>query len=59
MTFSINNPEGIATIPLRKICLGKPSKEQGLKLFSVTVANANNGSLKFLHTFLKNVCTNY
>ena len=33
MTFSIDNPEGgIATTPLRKICLGKPSGEQGLNL---------------------------
>ena len=23
MTFSIDNPEGVATTPLRKICLGK------------------------------------
>ena len=28
-----------------------------LKLFRATVANADIGSLKSLHTFLKNVCT--
>ena len=28
-----------------------------LKLFGATVANADIGSLKSLHTFLKNVCT--
>ena len=30
-----------------------------LKLFPATVANANIGSLKSLHTFLQNVCTTY
>ena len=28
-----------------------------IKTFRATVANADLGSLKFLHTFLKNVCT--
>ena len=52
MTFSTDNPEGVETTPFRKICLGKLSGEQGLKLFRVTVANADIGSLKSLHTFL-------
>ena len=30
MTFSIDNPERVATTPIRKICLGKLSREQGL-----------------------------
>ena len=32
LPFSIDNPEGFATTPLRKICLGKPSGEQVLTL---------------------------
>ena len=32
MTFSIENPEEAATIPLRKICLKKRSEELGLKV---------------------------
>ena len=32
MTFSINNPEGVATTPLGKYAWEKPSGEQGLNI---------------------------
>ena len=39
MTFGIDNPEGGLQQPLRKICLGKPSGEQGLMHFSIWDSN--------------------
>ena len=34
MTFSIDNPRGVATTPLGKYVWEKPSGEQELKVFS-------------------------
>ena len=43
MTFSIDNPRGVATTPLRKICLGKPSGEQGLTWLKATNSEGFKG----------------
>ena len=37
MTFSIDNPEGVATTPLRKICLGKTLRITRVKAQNSTV----------------------
>ena len=54
MTFSIDNPRGVATTPLRKICLGKPLGEQGLKhnvmdrTLLISMPFTLNSTIKFL-----------
>ena len=34
MTFSIDNPRGVATTPLRKICLGKTLRRTRVKILN-------------------------
>ena len=51
MTFSIDNPEGgLQQPPLRKICLGKPSGEQGLTAILLAILDFSKCSMgQFLH----------
>ena len=51
--------QGYGLFSLRLIGSAMLGATFNLKLFPTAVANADNGSLKSLHTFLKNVCTTF
>ena len=48
MTFSIDNPEGVATTPLPKKCLGKP-----LRIGHIQIILSDHVSLKIRNTYMK------
>ena len=57
MTFSIDNPRGVATTPLRKICLGKTLRRTRVKelqmVFLISTVINSNGNMKELERKIK------